>query len=147
MLQERVRVLFVEDDQDHAELVRGCFEEHHRGNELIHLPDGEAAMDYLQHRGRFADANQSPRPHLVLLDLRLPKIDGLEVLKQIKSDAALKSIPVVILTTSDADKDMRQAYRQNVNSYLVKPICYEKFCAMIRDLDSYWMMWNQQPGV
>lgn len=145
MQGEPVRVLLVEDDQDHAELILECFKDNHFGNELIHVADGEAAMDFLLHQGRYADPALSPRPHLVLLDLRLPKIDGLEVLRQIKTHASLRTIPVVILTTSDAESDIAQACQLNANSYLVKPISFEKFNQMIRDLDFYWIAWNRQP--
>lgn len=137
-----LRVLLVEDDPDHAELVRRGLEECCPGLDLVHLEDGEAALAYLRDR----DAPGSPeRPHLILLDLRLPRVDGLEVLREIKSSPDLSDIPCVVLTTSRAEGDMVKAYRLHANSYLVKPGSYESFAALMSEIDRYWLRQNSRP--
>ena len=137
-----LRVLLVEDDPDHAELVRRGLEECCPGLDLVHLEDGETALAYLRDR----DAPGSPeRPHLILLDLRLPRVDGLEVLREIKSSPDLSDIPCVVLTTSRAEGDMVKAYRLHANSYLVKPGSYESFAALMSEIDRYWLRQNRRP--
>ena len=142
---EPLRILLIEDNPDHAELIKRGFQDHRIANKIYHVSDGEAALDYLFHRGDYADPKKSPSPHIILLDLRLPKIDGLEVLKEIKSDKNLRSIPVVVLTTSEAEKDMAIAYYNHANSYLVKPVDFEKFTKLMDDLGFYWLAWNRKP--
>ena len=139
---ETLTILLVEDNPAHAELVMRCFEDYPIANRICHVADGEAALDYLYRRGAYADPEQSPPPHLILLDLRLPKIDGLEVIQEIKTSQDLKHIPVVILTTSDAKSDVAGAYAKHANSYLVKPIDFDKFEQLIDDLGFYWLGWN-----
>jgi CheY-like chemotaxis protein len=136
-------VLLVEDNVDHAELVLRTFDDHHIPIRIHHVTDGEAALDYLLHRGRFAQPEQSPRPHLILLDLRLPRVDGLEVLQEIKSSEDLQEIPTVILTTSEAERDVARAYQHHANSYLVKPVDFAKFTKLMDDLGLYWLGWNR----
>ena len=138
-------ILFVEDNPDHAELVMRSFEDHRVANQIHHLTDGEAALDYLLRRGVYSDPEKSPRPHVVLLDLRLPKVDGLEVLKIIRSSEGLEKIPVVILTTSHAELDVDRAYEYHANSYLVKPLDFDKFTKLMDDLGFYWLGWNHYP--
>lgn len=138
-------ILFVEDNVDHAELVMRSFEDHRVVNSIRHLSDGEEALDYLLRRNTWQDPATSPRPHLILLDLRLPKIDGLEVLKAIRSNPELEKIPVVILTTSYAELDVSKAYEYHANSYLVKPLDFEKFTSLMDDLGFYWLGWNHYP--
>ena len=138
-------ILLVEDNQDHSELVTRSFQDHKVANKICHVTDGDAALNYLFRRGEYADPEKSPRPHVILLDLRLPKIDGLEVLKEIKMERALARIPVVILTTSEAEKDVTAAYDYHANSYLVKPVDFDKFTQLINDLGLYWLAWNQKP--
>ncbi len=142
---EPLVILLVEDNPDHAELIMRSFEEHRVANRVFHVPDGEAALDYLFQRGRYSDPGSSPRPHLILLDLRLPKIDGLKVLEHIKSSEELRRIPVVALTTSESERDMAGAYNRHVNSYLVKPVDFTKFCKLMDDLGFYWLAWNREP--
>lgn len=144
MLDEPLLVLLIEDNADHAELVIRTMEQHHIPTRIQHISDGEAALDYLLRRKNFSDAETSPRPHIILLDLRLPRVDGLEVLRVIKEEKGLRSIPVIILTTSEAEKDMMHAYSYYVNSYLVKPVGYEDFSNLMRDLGGYWLGWNKQ---
>ena len=145
MSGDAMTILFVEDNPDHAELVMRSFEDHRVANHIRHLSDGEAALDYLLRRGDFENPEDSPRPHLILLDLRLPKVDGLEVLREIRQHQELERIPVVILTTSYAEIDVTKAYRHHANSYLVKPLDFEKFTSLMKDLGFYWLSWNHYP--
>ena len=138
-------ILHVEDNLAHAELVRRSFEEHAITNVIHHVSDGEMALDYLYQRNDFADPKTSPRPNFILLDLRLPRIDGLEVLKTLKADEQLKQIPVVALTTSQAEQDVTHAYSYHVNSYLTKPVDFNTFTRLMEDLGIYWLNYNQNP--
>src|SRR5262245_54219334 len=115
-------LLLVEDNPDHAELVRRCLEAQPIRHRVVHLVDGEATMAYLTHRPPFEEEASAPTPHLVLLDLRLPKVDGLDVLRAVKTAPDLRKIPVVVLTSSVADSDVTGAYAAHANSYLVKPL-------------------------
>jgi CheY-like chemotaxis protein len=137
-------VLLVEDSPDHAELVQRSLADHRVGSQIAHLTDGQQALDYLLRRGAYADPASSPRPQLILLDLRLPKVDGLEVLDRIKAEPDLRAIPVVVLTTSDADRDVARAYDRHANSYLVKPVDFHQFRKMMEDLGLYWLHWNRR---
>ncbi len=140
-------ILLVEDNPAHAELVKRSFQEHPVDYQIIHLPDGEEALEYLFQRGDYADKRKHPRPHIILLDLRLPRLDGLDVLRQIKTadEEALRQIPVVILTTSEAEQDLAQAYDRHANSYVIKPLDFEGFTALMDILGSYWRQWNYYP--
>ncbi len=142
---EPLVILLVEDNIDHAELIIRSLEDHRVSNEIRHVSNGESALDYLLRQGDFSDPESSPRPHMVLLDLRLPKIDGLEVLKVIKDSDDLQRIPVVILTTSKAERDVAMAYDYHANSYLVKPVDFSKFSQLMNDLGFYWLAWNTKP--
>ena len=142
---EPVVILLVEDNEDHAELVMRSLAAHRVANEIHHVSDGQMALDYIFRRGDYADPATSPRPHVILLDLRLPKVDGLEVLQTIKASDDLRLIPIVVLTTSEAEKDVFRAYSNYVNSYVVKPIGYEKFSELMEQLGFYWMGWNKNP--
>lgn len=144
---EPIVILLVEDDMAHAEIVRRNFEHCRVANRMIHVTDGQAALDYLSQRGEYSDPATSPRPGAVLLDLRLPKVDGLEVLRSIKADSMLRSIPVVILTTSKAEIDMVKAYDLHANSYLVKPVDFTQFTELMETLGYYWLAWNQRPDL
>jgi len=145
--EQLLSILLVEDNPAHAELVKRSFQEHSVGYQIIHLSDGEEAVEYLFQRGDYADKRKHPRPHFILLDLRLPRLDGLDVLKQIKTadEEALRRIPVVILTTSEAEQDLAQAYDRHANSYVVKPLNFEGFTSLMDDLGSYWRQWNYYP--
>ena len=138
-------ILLVEDDQAHAEVVRRILSGSRIAIRLMHVSDGQAALDYLFRRKDFSAPALSPRPGLILLDLRLPKVDGLEVLKAIKSDDGLSQIPVVMLTTSVAEADVTKAYAYHANSYLVKPADFEQFGELVEALCYYWLLWNQHP--
>lgn len=138
-------ILLVEDDQAHAEIVRRNLGNFHVDNQLKHVRDGEAALDYLNGRGSWR-SSPHPRPDVILLDLRLPKIDGLDLLKIIKADSELRLIPVVVLTTSSAEQDINRAYSCHANSYLVKPLDLEQFVNMIGTFGNYWLDWNRRPA-
>jgi DNA-binding response OmpR family regulator len=142
---EPLTVLLVEDNLDHAELVMRNMADFQVANSIIHVEDGEAALDYLYGRGTYADRKQFPLPHLMLLDLRLPKVDGLEVLKEVKGNADLMALPVVILTTSDAERDMAMAYECHANSYVTRPVSFDDFSMLLKDLGFYWLAWNKRP--
>lgn len=139
---EPALILLVEDNPDHAELIVRSFEDHPIRNRILHLSDGEAALDYLLE----ASPKAPPLPRLVLLDLRLPKVDGLEVLRQIRNHPILNELPVVVLSTSKADNDVDRAYNRHANSYLVKPLDFASFTSLITDLGYYWLGWNHFPG-
>jgi CheY-like chemotaxis protein len=143
MKGEPAEILLVEDNPEHAELIIRAFHDQRVINPLVHVEDGEAALDYLYQRRNYAHLQGQPLPHIILLDLRLPKVDGIEVLKTIKSDNSIKHIPVVILTSSSADRDIMQAYDNYVNSYLVKPIDFQSLAKLMSDLGFYWLFWNR----
>jgi CheY-like chemotaxis protein len=145
MIGEPVLVMLIEDNIDHAELVVRTLEDHLISNKVRHFLDGQSALDYLFRRGEFSKATETQRPQVILLDLRLPRVDGIDVLKAIKEDADLKSIPVVVLTTSEAEKDVAKAYYNHANSYLVKPVGFEDFKKLMDDLGFYWLGWNVNP--
>ncbi len=138
-------ILLVEDNLDHTELITRMLQNHVVTNTIHHVPDGETALDYLLRRGEYSEPEKSPRPHVILLDLRLPRVGGLEVLKEIKTSEELRRIPVVIVTTSEAETDLAMAYDNHANSYLVKPVDYNKFKQLVDDLGSYWLAWNRHP--
>jgi CheY-like chemotaxis protein len=145
MKGEPIVILVVEDDPAHVEIIRRNFGESRLANRLLSVEDGQAALDYLFRRGEYDNAAKYPMPNLILLDLRLPKVDGLEVLKIIKSDTKLGNIPVVILTTSAAETDMVKAYEHHVNSFLVKPVDFTQFSKLMETFGHYWVAWNQYP--
>jgi CheY-like chemotaxis protein len=142
-----ITILLVEDDPAHAEIVRRNLADSRIANRLIHLADGEAALDYLRACKEHTNPVKTPRPDLVLLDLRLPKVDGLEVLRQVKQDTDLRRLPVVILTTSQAEQDMVAAYDKGAGSFLVKPVDFQKFAGLMEAFGFYWLAWNQYPCV
>lgn len=141
-MSQLVNFLLVEDDDDHAELVKRNLRRARVANSVTHVMDGVEALDFLHRRGAYPNAE---RPDVVLLDLKLPKADGLEVLAEIRANKDLADLPVVILTTSDAEADRERAYQHHVNSYLVKPVDFEKFRQMVNDLSLYWGVWNVLP--
>lgn len=140
-----VNVLLVEDNPDHAELTLKALKDGNILNEIIWVKDGEEALDYLYHRGRYADATKAPRPGLILLDLRLPKVDGHEVLRQIKGDEDLRSIPVVMLTTSEREDEISKSYEAGANSFVSKPVRFADFVERVRSVKLYWVLTNLLP--
>lgn len=145
MTGEPLTILLVEDNPDHAELVLRNMEDFKVANKVVHVEDGEAALDYLHGKGEYADRKRFPLPHLMLLDLRLPKVDGLQVLKEVKCSDTLRALPVVILTTSDAERDLAMAYEYHANSYLTKPVDFNDFSSLLGDMGFYWLAWNKRP--
>lgn len=142
---EPLHILLVEDNEAHAELVIRGMRDQRVANKLHHVLDGEKALDYLFSRGEYSKSEENPRPNLVLLDLRLPRVDGLEVLKIIKTTPSLLRIPVVILTSSDAESDIARSYDYHANSYVVKPLDFRTFTQLMKELGFYWLGWNAKP--
>ncbi len=142
---EPLHILLVEDNDAHAELVIRGMRDQQVANRIHHVSDGEQALDYLFQRGAYTDPVKNPRPNFVLLDLRLPRIDGLEVLRTIKTTPTLLRIPVVILTSSDAESDIAKSYDYHANSYVVKPLDFKVFTRLMKDLGFYWLGWNAKP--
>jgi CheY-like chemotaxis protein len=138
-----LEILFAEDDDDHAELVLRGLSEHRVANRVHRAKDGAEALDFLHRRAKQVN---SPRPDVVLLDLRLPKVDGLDVLREIKQSEEYRRIPVVVLTTSDKDSDIARAYDLHANAYLVKPVDFSTFVDLMRDLGFFWLVWNRPPA-
>jgi CheY-like chemotaxis protein len=131
-----IEVLLVEDDPGDVLMTQEAFDEHKVRNKLSVVSDGEEALSYLRREGRFADA---PRPDLILLDLNLPRIDGREVLAVIKDDENLRRIPVVVLTTSQADEDVLRSYSLHANAYVTKPVDFDRFIAVVRQIDEFFV--------
>lgn len=138
------RILLVEDDPKDVELTLTTLEEYNLANEVVVTPDGEEALDYLYRRGTFATRSNG-NPAVLLLDLKLPKVDGLEVLQQVKSDEKLRMIPVVVLTSSREESDMVASYALGVNAYVVKPVDFYEFVNAIRELGVFWAIINEPP--
>lgn len=139
---DSLHFLLVEDDDDHADLTERSLRKSEAPCEVSRVDDGEKALAFLRRQGNYADARI---PDVVLLDLKLPRLNGLEVLEQMRQDPELATIPVVMLTTSDADRDRQVAYEWHVNSYLVKPMNFTAFRQMLSEVSSYWGRWNRPP--
>mgnify|MGYP001054761607 CR=1 FL=1 len=143
-MQQDIDILLVEDSPTDAELACRALSQRLPIERLAHVEDGQQALDFLFSKDRFENRESSLR--VVLLDLKLPKIDGIEVLRQIKNDETLKAIPVVALTSSTLQRDIDQCYQLGVNSFVTKPVQYEKFMQVIADLGVYWMLCNEPPN-
>lgn len=138
------RILLAEDNPNDVELTLSAFEELNLANEVVVVNDGAKALDYLRKEGEFK-GRDSNNPAVVLLDLKMPKVDGLEVLRQMKSDAALKQVPVVILTSSREEKDLVESYKLGVNAYVVKPVNFQEFIPAVKELGVFWAIINEPP--
>lgn len=138
-----VELLLVEDDPQDLELTLRAFKKSNIANHIAIARDGAEALDFIFCEGAQAGRTMGDLPKLILLDLKLPKVDGLEVLRRIKSDPRTKSIPVVVLTSSKEQRDIVESYQLGVNSYIVKPVDFEGFAAAVRDLGYYWLLLNQ----
>ncbi len=145
-MTDEIEILLVEDNPDDAEIALRALAKHKIANRIVHVRDGKEALDFLRADGAYSDRNRSPKPKLVLLDLKLPRIGGLEVLKAVKGDPELKVIPVVILTSSSEERDLVQSYRLGANSYLVKPVDFDKFGEAMREVGLYWLLLNRLPS-
>jgi CheY-like chemotaxis protein len=138
------RILIVEDDPNDVELTLTALEDYNLANEVVVARDGQQAIDYLSCQGEYT-ARPRENPAVMLLDLKLPKIDGLEVLKRIKSDERLKTIPIVVLTSSHEEKDVMRSYSLGVNAYVVKPVDFHEFMHAVKELGAFWAIINQPP--
>ena len=144
MMAELKRILMAEDNPKDVELTLTALDEHHLANEVVVVNDGAEALDYLYRRGKFAMRSDN-NPAVVLLDLKMPKVDGLEVLRAIKKDERLKSIPVVVLTSSREEKDLVESYKLGVNAYVVKPVDFQQFIEAVKELGAFWAVINEPP--
>lgn len=145
-MKQEVEILFVEDNLSDAELTIRALKKHNLANNLVHLKDGAEALDYIFARGNYADRNMGSGPRLILLDLKMPKVNGIEVLEQIKSDERTKKIPVVVLTSSKEDPDIQKCYALGVNSYVIKPVEFGAFSEVVVNLGLYWILVNESPN-
>jgi CheY-like chemotaxis protein len=141
-----IEILLVEDNPNDVELTLRALKKHNLANKVHVVKDGAEALDYLFANEIYANRDISQSPKVVLLDLKLPKVDGLEVLRQIKSDERTKTIPVVVLTSSREEQDMIESYKLGVNSYIVKPVDFDKFLDAVGELGLYWLLLNEQPS-
>jgi CheY-like chemotaxis protein len=138
------RILYAEDSPMDVELTLAALGEHHLANEVVTVADGAEALDYLYRRGPFAD-REAGNPAVILLDLKMPRVDGLEVLKTVKADASLRSVPVVIMTSSREERDLVESYRLGVNAYVVKPVDFDQFVAAVKEVGMFWAVINEPP--
>lgn len=145
MENTEIEILLVEDNSNDAELTIRALRKNNISNKIIHLKDGTIAIDFLFGQGQFAKRNTNNKPKIILLDLKMPKVDGLEVLRKIKADELTKKIPVIILTSSREHPDIEKAYSLGANSYIVKPVDFDGFAKVIIDLGMYWVLLNQPP--
>ncbi len=141
---EAKKILLAEDDPKDIELTLTALEEHNLANKVIVARDGVEALDYLYRRGQFA-GRSAGHPVVVPLDLKMPRVDGLEVLRQVKSDPALKTIPVIVLTSSRQDRDIVESYNLGVNAYVVKPVAFDKFVDVVKQIGLFWVLTNETP--
>ncbi|MCI0413658.1 response regulator [bacterium] len=145
MTQSEVEILLVEDNPNDVELTLRALKEHNLANKVHVVRDGAEALDYFFAAGSYQGRNIEERPKVVFLDLKLPKVDGIEVLRKIKADDRTKVIPVVVLTSSKEEKDIVESYKLGVNSYIVKPVDFDKFLEAVSELGLYWLLLNEPP--
>ena len=147
MEEKEIEILLIEDNPHEAELTIRSLKKHNLANKLMHIDDGEEALDFLFSRNSSVGTPPHFNPKLILLDLKLPKVDGLEILRKIKGDERTRMIPVVILTSSKEEKDIIESYKIGVNGYIVKPVNFESFAKAISELGLFWLILNQTPPV
>jgi two-component system response regulator len=140
-----VEVLLVEDNPSDAELTIRALKKNNLANKVYHVKDGDEALDFVFARGEYADRKIENAPKVILLDLKMPKVNGIEVLKVFKEDERTKQIPIVVLTSSKEDPDIKECYQLGVNSYVVKPVHFDGFLKAVSDLGLYWLLVNQAP--
>jgi two-component system, response regulator len=146
MPSDEVEILLVEDNPRDAELTQRALKQHRLANRLVHVKDGQEALDWI-FGGQDGEKDAPHKPKVVLLDLKLPKVDGLEVLRRIRSDSSTQLIPVVVLTSSRQESDVIKSYKLGVNSYIVKPVDFDNFAAAIAEIGHYWLLVNQGPQI
>ena len=144
-MKNEIEILLVEDNATDAELTIRTLKKHNLANKLVWIGDGAKALDFIFAEGGYEDRDINCKPKVILLDLRLPKVDGMEVLKKIKSDERTKTIPVIVLTSSKEDRDIIESYKLGVNSYINKPVEFESFTRTVGDLGLYWLLLNEPP--
>jgi two-component system response regulator len=140
-----VEILLVEDNPNDAELALRALRKNNLANKVVHVVDGEQALDFLFARGQFSDRSGAEPPRVVLLDLKLPRVDGLAVVREVKSDPRTRAIPVVVLTSSREEQDLINSYKLGVNSYIVKPVDFDRFVNAVKELGMYWLLLNEAP--
>ncbi|HXL56211.1 MAG TPA: response regulator [Chitinophagaceae bacterium] len=145
MQNREIEILLVEDNMDDAELAILALRKRNIANSLIHLDNGAEALDFLFGKGKYEGRNIANKPKIILLDLKMPKVDGFEVLKQIKANEETKAIPVVVLTSSKESPDVEQAYLLGANSYMVKPVEFDNFTQAVAEIGMYWLLYNHPP--
>ncbi len=145
-MTERLEILLVEDNVSDAELCLRALKKNNLANKLFWVKDGAEALDYIFATGEYAGRKVEDGPHVILLDLRLPKVDGLEVLQRLKADERTKVIPVVILTSSDEDRDVVESYKLGANSYIPKPVEFDRFARVVAEMGMYWLLLNKLPS-
>jgi CheY-like chemotaxis protein len=146
-IAQKISILIADDDVDDRELIQAAFEESAAQHHIAFVENGEELIHYLQRDGHYADETLHPFPHIILLDLNMPKKDGREALKELKSDQRFKSIPVIILTTSMEEKDIIKSYELGVNSYIIKPVTYTELVEFTRVLSQYWFDIAKLPNI
>ncbi|MDD5067844.1 MAG: response regulator [bacterium] len=147
MTKNSVDILLVEDNPNDVELTVRALKKHNLANKLVVVNDGAEALDYVFHRNAYAGIETNDKPKVILLDLKLPKVDGLEVLRKIRADERTRLIPVVILTSSSQEQDMVESYKLGVNSYILKPVDFDKFVEMAAQIGLYWLLLNKLPEI
>ncbi len=145
MNNNNIEILLIEDNPHEAELAIRSLKKNNIANNIVHIDDGADALDYIMGTGKYAEGHNFKINRLILLDLNLPRVDGLEILRQVKSNDKTCMTPVVVLTSSKEEKDMIESYRLGVNSYIVKPVNFESFSQAIAELKIYWLLLNQWP--
>ena len=143
---DRVEILLVEDSPADAEMTRRALRKFNFGDRLSWVKDGAEALDFIFCRGAFADRDRARTPTLIVLDLKMPKVDGMEVLRQVKDDHLMRSIPIVVMTSSNEERDVTESYRLGANSYIVKPVEFGAFAAVVEKIGLYWVLTNRVPA-
>ncbi|HYG52653.1 MAG TPA: response regulator [Flavobacteriales bacterium] len=146
MINSEVEILLIEDNIDDANLTIRALKKNNLANRLYHVKDGAEGLDFIFGTGSYSTRNIENKPKVILLDLKMPKVDGIEVLKRLKADENTKKIPIVVLTSSKEDPDIKTCYELGANSYVVKPVDFESFIKAVSDLGLYWLLINQSPS-